>query len=250
MRILGNVFLVTRRNILQAAMGVLALKANARPRAPRQSSDAALRIAIMNQSSVSVSQDIVDAIQSQVDNDLYPLWAKRAAIRLLDSQTQPESGEVPCTILDYTDSPCMLSYHFVSDDGSPYIKVFALTAQYYGRALSSLLSHEILETIVDPWVSFYCLVDNGNGSGSLYNLEVCDPVQCSFYDINGVTVSDFVTPDFYLPAMNKTYDHLALLSAPLTTQPGGNVPMKTINGLPSLSSSNWPSLKAGSVFTC
>src|SRR5262249_42589876 len=61
------------------------------------------------------------------------------------------------------------------------------------------LSHEVLELIVDPMVS--CFVpgpDPRGGDGTvLFAYEVCDPVERTSYQVDGVAVSNFVTPQYF-----------------------------------------------------
>src|SRR6266851_6398306 len=65
---------------------------------------------------------------------------------------------------------------------------------------SSTLSHELLEMIADPGVNLYAIGkfrDGGRKKSGLYGLEVCDPVEANYYKIDGVTVSDFVRPEWF-----------------------------------------------------
>jgi len=59
------------------------------------------------------------------------------------------------------------------------------------------LSHELLEMLADPWIN-WCATGNDS---KIYALEVCDAVEADDlgYDIDGVRVSDFVTPAWFEP---------------------------------------------------
>ena len=62
-------------------------------------------------------------------------------------------------------------------------------------SVSSVLSHEVLEMFVDP----NCNLWANDGKGSAYSFEVCDPVEAPSYAVNGVSVSNFVTPSWFDP---------------------------------------------------
>ena len=60
-------------------------------------------------------------------------------------------------------------------------------------------SHELLEMLVDPDINMAVLVHPTPNESKLYAYEVCDACQDdSFgYDIDGVTVGDFVYPAYF-----------------------------------------------------
>lgn len=83
-----------------------------------------------------------------------------------------------------------------------------------------------------------------NDAGRIYSFEVCDPVEAPTYAVNGVSVSNFVTPAWFDPLSvakeeqraqrdeetrtthglaveTTTYDKLGLLEAPFTILKGG-----------------------------
>jgi hypothetical protein len=88
-------------------------------------------------------------------------------------------------------------------------------------SVSSVLSHEVLEMFVDP----NCNLWGSNDHGRVYSLEVCDPVKAPTYDVNGVSVSNFMTPAWFDPQAPTAsqFDKLGKLSAPFSISPGGYV---------------------------
>ena len=60
-------------------------------------------------------------------------------------------------------------------------------------SVSSVMSHEVLEMYIDP----NCNLWANDGKGSAYSFEVCDPVEAPSYTVNGVSVSNFVTPSWF-----------------------------------------------------
>jgi hypothetical protein len=101
--------------------------------------------------------------------------------------------------------PCG-GYHTVSQ-GTPSAVVTT------GQAFSELFSHEILETLADPY-------GTRGINGRL--TEVCDPVENSFgYQLAGVTVADFVLPSWYQAGSAGPWDRLGLLADAGASLPAG-----------------------------
>ena len=83
-------------------------------------------------------------------------------------------------------------FHFLDTD-------VAIAVVQYGDDWSLFASHELMEMLVDRRGD---RTDSGpslrRGQGRVdYLVEVCDPCQRSTYTIDGVLVSDFVTPGYY-----------------------------------------------------
>lgn len=88
-------------------------------------------------------------------------------------------------------------------------------------SVSAVLSHEVCETIINPQTSGWA----DSGQGWLVALEVSDPVQGDAYQIDGVSVSDFVTPDFFSPVVSRgdKFDWMGVLPGPFKIAKGGYV---------------------------
>ncbi len=85
-------------------------------------------------------------------------------------------------------------------------------------------SHELLEMLGDPEVNdVKGIYASPNGQGRLYACEMCDPVEADAlgYTINGVQVSDFILPSYFLDGEPGPFDFKGHLSGPLTLAPGG-----------------------------
>jgi hypothetical protein len=92
-------------------------------------------------------------------------------------------------------------------------------------SVSSVLSHEVLEMFVDP----NCNLWANDGQGSAYSFEVCDPVEAPTYTVDGVSVSNFVTPSWFDPqaATTAQLDKLRQLTTPFSILQGGYVVYET-----------------------
>jgi hypothetical protein len=84
-----------------------------------------------------------------------------------------------------------------------------------------VLSHEVLEMFIDP----NCNLWASDGKGSAYSFEVCDPVEAPSYNVNGISVCNFVTPAWFDPMAPATaqFDKLGQLTAPLSMLKSGYV---------------------------
>lgn len=88
-------------------------------------------------------------------------------------------------------------------------------------SVSAVTSHEVVEMAVNAHVSMWA----DTGQGYLVAAEIGDPVQSDAYDIDGVSVSNFVTGEWFSPigTPGDQFDHLGRLTAPFTINDGGYV---------------------------
>ena len=87
-------------------------------------------------------------------------------------------------------------------------------------SVSTVMSHEICEWFVDRFLNLWAGGPNGQ-----YALEICDPVAEDTYEIDGVSVSNFVYRRFFdhrAPQCCRL-DHLGTVSAPFSVRPGGRI---------------------------
>lgn len=187
-----------------------------------------MQIAVVNATTVltdAALQSMVDAVQTQVHRDFLPAWGVDAALHCVPKGSKPPLGMSWMAVLDTADVAGALGYHDVTNDGLPLGKVFAKTTADDGGKVSVTLSHEVLEMLADPDVNLLCEIRSGR-TRRYFAYEVCDAVEADTlgYDINGVTVSDFVTPasfETFLPK-GRTFDFQGKLLSPLPAMmPGG-----------------------------
>jgi hypothetical protein len=97
--------------------------------------------------------------------------------------------------LDDSDQAGALAYHDVTNEGLPISKVFVKTIQGDHSSVSVGATHEICEMAVDPTINLAAQDLNG----TFWAYEVCDPVEDDQYgyDIDGILVTDFVTPEWF-----------------------------------------------------
>jgi hypothetical protein len=178
---------------------------------------AAPAVALLDRSAHRLSQStlthVARALQTQVDRDFEPAWGAGARVTASAAEDAPP-GTWPLYVLD--DPVVGFGVH-ADGAGTPFGEVCA------GVGWTLAASHLLLEMIADPRGNR--LVD-GPGFGSFlthrrvrYLVEVCDPCRTFHYVIDGVEVSDFVTPDYYR-ADGTPVDFLRLLRRPLEVRPG------------------------------
>jgi hypothetical protein len=187
-------------------------------------------IAIVNESSdvdVRELRKAVKAFQKQLDRDFFPRWGWRADL-IFEQNIPPRSMRL--TIKEVDSDPedeGLLGYHILN--GVPITEVFTRdTNGKRFREYYSVISHEILEMIADPSANLYAdgYLNGNEDKAALIAFEVCDPVQDRLYAINGIKVSDFVTPEWFEPGHKPgsvQFSHLGSVNRPFKMTPGGYV---------------------------
>jgi hypothetical protein len=168
---------------------------------------------------------IVAALQTQITRDVYPVWGKNAKLTLLPAGQNPPSGSWVLAFLDDADQANALGYHDVTPDGLPLGKIFVKTTLADGAKVSVCASHEQIELLIDPWINLTAEFDDQTGNPvRFYAYEACDACEddSQGYDINGITVSDFVYPGYFegLQA-GVQLDHMKLITKPFQILSGG-----------------------------
>ncbi len=142
--------------------------------------------------SLSQVEDVAQALQIQSDRDFTPLWGVRAVVQALDRGEAVPAHVWPMSILDQSEFG--LGVH-LDDNGKPFAEIQA------GDDWSITASHEMLEMLVDPLGHTLRSdpdIDPAYDRHQVHDLvEVGDPCEGFAYSINGIHVSDFITPDFY-----------------------------------------------------
>jgi hypothetical protein len=158
----------------------------------------------------------------QLNRDVSPSWGGNYSVRA-GAADQIAPGEIVFAIVDtLPDAPGAIAFHDVNGKAAP--------VAYLGLALcqtladvSIAISHELCETAGDAGANLWA----DDTMGSEYARELCDAVESSFYDIDGVRVSDFVLPAFFATNSPGPYSYTEsvggprVASAPFSTGLGG-----------------------------
>jgi hypothetical protein len=163
---------------------------------------------------------VAAALQTQATRDVAPLWSVSATVDVFPSLRNVPAGYWPVVIVD--DVKDAAGYH-QDVQGQPYALV------EYSRSWSLTASHETIEMLCDPWGSRIAAgrsPDPDQGQVE-FLVEACDPCEAPTYayTIDGVLVSDFITPQFYDPRRTRgaRYSFMGAVQRPRTILPGGYI---------------------------
>ena len=190
---------------------------------------ATIRIGLASQSrtvEAAALKLVAAALDIQVKRDLGPIWNVQAEVTVVEDPLRVPRGVWPIIVMDHT--PSNVGGLHTTSNGVPFAVV--LSARDWGLCAS----HECIEMLVDP---------TGNQTRSApglevvngelrdiplrfdYLLEVCDPMEDMdhAYDIGGVTVADFYTPQYFdeAPAANTRYSFNGGITRPRDVRPNG-----------------------------
>jgi len=218
------------------------------------------QIAIINKSTIVNSADLakmVGACNIQISRDVAPAWG-RQAVPVISYGTVDAgipAGSAKIYIFDNADQAGALGYHTETMGGQVFGKIFAKTITDYGLPIiydgsrrnsitvSSVLSHEVVETFVNPYVNLWS--DGPTvAQGNEYVFEACDPVEGDSYQISITTgttqktltslvsVSDFVYPEYFDTASptGTKLDYLSKLRQPFTISVNGYTVVRNASG--------------------
>jgi hypothetical protein len=194
-------------------------------------------IAIVNKSSRLSDTDaslMTRACQLQLTKHAAPALLLRTwKVKFFKSGAAVPDDAFPIIIMDDPDQANALGYHTIDDKGKPWGRVFAGpilnnggTALSGSMSVSCILSHEVLETVVDYNVNLWA----DRCDGTEVAVEVCDPVEADSYDVFvgaaqvPVAVSNFVMNDWFDAwQVGGKFDWMGTVNAPLQMSAGGYV---------------------------
>ena len=159
------------------------------------------------------------ALQKQAIRDLAPVWEVQATVDAFSVLEDVPIGYWPIIIMDDIGEDAAGVHE--DKDGQP----FALVQADAGWALTA--SHECLEMLVDPFgKNLIPGPSKMEGQGRVeFLVEVCDPSEdASFgYTVNGITVSDFYTPQYFDPVASPSvrYSFTGAIKEPRQVLRGG-----------------------------
>lgn len=185
-----------------------------------------IQVAIVNESSVCTDEEVAQitaALQRQVNDDFRSTWGIAAELTAVPKGQAPSAAAWVLGVFDDSDQPGALGYHDLTPQLHPVGKVFAATDQQDGAKVSVTCSHELLEMLGDPYINTTSLDPE---TGRLYAYESSDAVEADElgYEIDGVTVSDFVLPQFFDPQHAGKGQPLSFkgnVHEPFSLAPGG-----------------------------
>jgi hypothetical protein len=136
------------------------------------------------------------ALQKQAIRDFRPIWDVTATVDPFERLEDVPVGYWPIVVRDDIGQPGAAGVH-LDRDGQPFALV------QFSDSWSLTASHELLEMLADPFGNRLVAGDSPKpDQGRVeFLVEVADPPEdAQFgYTVNGLLVSDFITPRFYDP---------------------------------------------------
>ncbi len=176
-------------------------------------------------------QAVAAALNTQVTRDLPQFWNVQATVEFLPHAHKIPAGVWPVRLVKRL-PPGEGGFH-LDKHNQPYAEVIATPED---ATWSIDASHETLEMLVDPsgnrmQSSVAIEITDGkiqDGTGQFnYLVEACDPCEANTYgySIQGVLVSDFITPRFYDSSAipGTRYSFTGAIKAPRQILPGGYI---------------------------
>lgn len=156
-------------------------------------------------------EKLAKALTFQAQSHLLPYHAVSGTFEV---RKDLPNGYIPFFIQYDINSPNQAGYHWV-ENGIPYVRV-KFTRDFDQLCLTC--SHEALETIVNPQIKKFgqgqdFAILNRRGAEMFEICDICQTKEFA-YRIDGVMVSNFVTPNYYDTVTKKglRYDYLGLVS--------------------------------------
>lgn len=163
---------------------------------------------------------VAAALQKQATRDFGRIWSIQANVSGFARLEDVPTDYWPVIVRDDIKTPGAAGVH-EDKNGQPFALV------QFDENWSLTASHETLEMLADPFGNR--LVGGKSpkpGQGRVnFLVEVCDPSEDRefAYTVNGITVSDFYTPDFFDPltAAGVRYSYTGAIKRPRSILRGG-----------------------------
>jgi hypothetical protein len=176
-------------------------------------------------------QSVAAALNTQVTRDLPQFWPIQATVQYLPRGTKVPVGVWAVRLVDQL-PPGEGGFH-QDKHNQPYAKVIA-SAKSDEWTIDA--SHETIEMLVDPYGNrlhaSHAIATTKDGVKDApgvfeYLVEACDPCEADHfaYPIQGVAVSDFITPHYYDPIVTPgtRYSFTGAIKAPRQLLKGGYI---------------------------
>ncbi len=178
--------------------------------------------------SLGDAKALATALDIQVKRDLKPIWDVDAEVIFVEDLQKLPAGV----------HPIIITAPVEGDFAGKHFSQGAMTHAFINanRNWRLAASHECLEMLVDPTgVKFITspgiqIMDNDlhdTADDFHYLLEVCDPVENPIYayEINGIPVSDFYTPEYFdrQSKPGARYSHRGSITRPRQILPDGYI---------------------------
>lgn len=170
-------------------------------------------------------QAFVRALDTQIRRDFTPAWGRHAVVWAANSDANLSPRVWRLYLWDEPRGPADAGafghHHHDGKDVVPVGHVFVEVCRRHKERWTEIASHEALEMLGDEWINLDVARHLVNGDVELWPRELCDAVQGQRYEIDGVTVSNFVLPEYFIENADGPYDFLRKLDRPFAIAPTG-----------------------------
>lgn len=125
-------------------------------------------------------------------------------------------------LLRNSDEADAAGYHDLTKHGYPLAKSF-LDGSVDPADFALTISHEHAELLCDPYLNRATQAGDGK---TFYSVEVADPVEDDFFMLDGLKMSNFVTPAWFVPTFKRgcqQFDYLEKVKSPFQLLTGGYI---------------------------
>lgn len=183
---------------------------------------------------------IAEVLAKQLRYHVAPAWNRRAPSVIVAGNPAP--SDTPILLTDIPDIDAAFGYHSEDDRGEAIAKCFVdpvlesgggiLDGGRAGVSFASVISHEAIETLVDPdaslWMDAEMNIAIADKHFNQIALEACDPAQGVLVPVKAkdgtvVMLSNFCLPAWFDAEEAGPYDRAGVVSKPLALGPGGYV---------------------------
>lgn len=179
-------------------------------------------------SDATIERDI-PSWEKAANRDFAPIW-ETPHVRIVLIHGRPPRNGIVATFRHNGPINGALAFHYVSR-GEPAIVVYTGVGDFYGYSNSVSFTHELFEVLGDQftaggnlgWAPYFYIGQNPQAFpvGAVFLNEVCDPVEAYQYEVKGVAISDFITPNYFADGVTGGLDFLNVLTHPFQIARGG-----------------------------
>lgn len=175
-------------------------------------------IALISQTArVSQAQlaPVAASLSKQIVRDFAPIWGVTGTVQAFEKDHDAPGDYYRVFVMDDIHEPDAAGFH-TDQNHQPYALV------QWAPDWTITASHEVLEMLADP-LGNTLVAGTVEGKRVRILREVCDPCEAFHYPINGIQMSDFLRPEWYLPTafgIQKT-SFLGNLNKPQAVAQGG-----------------------------
>jgi hypothetical protein len=180
-------------------------------------------IGVVNLATIDLGVDcdrLISVLQKFLDQHFVPIWGYPGKLVKYNAVLEIPSDQWQFLFFDDADSAGALGYHDLTQNGQPVSKIFVKSTITDGELVSVTASHELAEMMIDPGAQLWAQ----RKDGAFVAYEMSDPVEEQTFDIDGVSMSNFVLPSYFEPwdhAPGTKFDYLGNLTEPFQIDKGG-----------------------------